>query len=138
MNRIGIGLVAAVLMTGCGGSPNAPSSPGLSISAMTVQIQNESDGSHGYIVNFTVHNGGPSNATLLGVAAGLSANGTPVDAFEVGFGAGRPVAVSQDLSPAITTFTAPASIPIADSLTLTVRYDAGSGEQTVSRTAALK
>jgi hypothetical protein len=48
----------------------------------------------------------------------------------------RPPA-SQFVSPTTTTFSVSAGTPVADSLTLTVHYDAGSGEQIVTRTAPL-
>jgi hypothetical protein len=41
------------------------------------------------------------------------------------------------VSPTTTTFSVSAGTPVADSLTLTVHYDAGSGEQIVTRTAPL-
>jgi hypothetical protein len=49
--------------------------------------------------------------------------------------AGSPA--SQFVSPTTTTFSVSAGTPVADSLTLTVHYDAGSGEQIVTRTAPL-
>ena len=131
-------LVAAVLIAACGGSPNAPSAPGVTITGLLVEIQNQNDGSHGYAVSYTVHNGGPADATLIGVDAALSAGGAPLRSFSIGFPTGRNVSISQSISPTTTTFTTPAGIPVADSLTLTVHYVAGSAEQTVSRTASLR
>jgi hypothetical protein len=130
-------LSIAFLSASCGGSPNAPTVPGVSISALLVQIQNQSDGGHGYAVSYTVHNGGPSDATLTGVEASLSAKGTVLQSFSIGFPGGRPAPASQFVSPTTTTFSVSAGTPVADSLTLTVHYDAGSGEQIVTRTAPL-
>jgi hypothetical protein len=84
-----------------------------------------------------VHNGGPTVATQVGFEGTLSAKGAQVRSFSFGFPSGRPVGVSQSDTPGAVTFTTPAGTPLADSFTLTVRYDAGSGEQTVSRTTAL-
>lgn len=134
-----VGLVGiAIAAAACGGSPNAPTAPGVTITGLLVQIQNQDDGSHGYTVSYTVHNGGPADATLIGVDAALSASGSPLRSFSIGFPTGRDVPISQSVSPTTTTFTTSADIPIADSLTLTVHYVAGSAEQTVSRTASLR
>ncbi len=129
--------VLASLTTACGGSPNAPSTPGVSITGLLVQIQNDSDGSHDYSVSYTVYNGGPADATLTAIDAVLSAKGSQVRAFSVGFPSGRPAPASQFVPATTTTFTAPPEVAVADSLTLTVHYTAGDGEQTVSRTTPL-
>ena len=121
----------------CGGSPDAPSSPGVAITGRQVQILNGNDGGHDYSVSYTVHNGGPSDATVIGIDAALSAKGAQVRTFTIGFPSGRAVPVSQSVSPTTTTFTTPAGSAVADSLTLTVHYTAGDGEQTVSRSTPL-
>ncbi|HTI38794.1 MAG TPA: hypothetical protein VL484_14620 [Vicinamibacterales bacterium] len=133
---MGVALTCAILAA-CGGSPNAPNQPGVNITGLQVQIQNNSDGSHDYSVTYTVHNGGPADAMLTGIDALLTAKGSQVEAFSVGFGSGRPAPASQFVAPTVTTFTTPAGIPLADSFTLTVHYTAGDGEQTVSRTTPL-
>jgi len=130
-------LALAAFAAGCGGSPTTPDTPGVSITGLLVQIQNRSDGGHDYVVSYTVHNGGPGDATLTAVDAALTAKGSQVAAFNVGFPGGRLVGVSQFAAPTTTTFTTAAAIPVADSLTLIVHYTANSGEQTVSRTAPL-
>jgi len=132
-----VSLALAGVVAGCGGSPTAPSAPGVSITGLVVQIQNDSDGSYGYIVSYTVHNGGPADATLTGIDALLSAKGVPLRSFNVGFPGGRSVPVSQTISPTKTTFTTPAGVATADSLTLTVHYTTGGGEQTATRTTPL-
>lgn len=73
----------------CGGSPDAPSSPGVAITGLQVQILNGNDGGHDYSVSYTVHNGGPSDATVIGIDAALSAKGAQVRTFTIGFRAGE-------------------------------------------------
>jgi len=135
---IGIALFAIGSLTvACGGSPDAPSAPGVAITGLQVQIQNDTDGSHDYAVSYSVHNGGPADATVIGIDAALSAKGVQVRTFSIGFPSGRPVPAAQFISPTTTTFTAPPDVAVADSLTLTLHYTAGDGEQTVSRTTPL-
>jgi hypothetical protein len=135
---MGIGLLAfASVIAACGGSPNAPSAQGVAITGLQVQISNASNGAHDYAVSYTVHNDGPADATVIGIDAALSAKGAQVQSFSIGFPGGHAVPAKQFIAATTTTFTTPAGVAIADSLTLTVHYTAGGAEQTVSRTAPL-
>lgn len=135
---MGIAVFAlASLTAACGSSPNAPTTSGVAITGLQVQILNDSDGGHDYSVSYTVHNGGPADATVTGIDAALSAKGAQVQTFSIGFPGGQPVPAAHFMAATTTTFTAPSGVAVADSLTLTVHYTAGNGEQTVSRTAPL-
>ena len=136
--RIGCLLAVAVLAAACGHSPSAATPAGLSIVSLTAQVQNAADGGYTYLVDYAVRNDASTPTTIVRIDTAVAAKGTPVRAFTVTYSnGGVPIPPAQTLTPAASSFSAPASDARADSLTITVHYTGSAGEQTVSRTTPL-
>lgn len=135
-----IGLLGiAALASACGGgsSPAAPTaSGGFLVTALSAQIADDPSGSHTYTLTYSVHNGDSAAASITDIDTALSASGSPLASFTSHYTglSVTPGAQSQN------TFAvqSAAGTPRANSVTVTIHYDEGTGPQQITRTAALQ